>query len=72
MKAQIVAKQDGVIAGLELCKAAFRLTGRETVFTKKISDGTKIKKICRRNWMVSYYTNCYCLFYHALVFNVFY
>ena len=44
VKAQIVAKQDGVIAGLELCKAAFRLTGRETVFTKKISDGTKIKK----------------------------
>ena len=44
VKAQIVAKQDGVIAGLELCKAAFRLTGREVVFTKKISDGTKIKK----------------------------
>ena len=44
VKAQIVAKQDGVIAGLELCKAAFRLTGKETVFTKKISDGTKIKK----------------------------
>jgi len=44
VKAQIVAKQDGVIAGLELCKAAFRLTGREAVFTKKISDGTKIKK----------------------------
>ena len=44
VKAQIIAKQDGIIAGLELCKAAFRLTGRETVFTKKISDGTKIKK----------------------------
>ena len=44
VKAQIIAKQDGIIAGLELCKAAFKLTGRETVFTKKISDGTKIKK----------------------------
>ena len=44
IKAKIVAKQDGVIAGLEFCKAAFKLIGRETVFIKKISDGKKIKK----------------------------
>ena len=44
IKAKIVAKQDGVIAGLEFCKTAFKLTGREAVFTKKISDGKKIKK----------------------------
>jgi len=43
-KAQIIAKQDGVIAGLEFCKAAFKLIGRETVFIKKVSDGKKIKK----------------------------
>ncbi len=44
IKAKIVAKQDGVIAGLDFCKAAFKLIGRETVFIKKISDGKKIKK----------------------------
>ena len=44
IQARIIAKQDGVIAGLEFCKTAFKLIGRETVFTKKISDGKKIKK----------------------------
>ena len=44
IKAKIVAKQDGIIAGLEFCKTAFKLIGRETVFIKKISDGKKIKK----------------------------
>ncbi len=45
IKAEIIAKQDGVIAGLDFCKAAFKLIGRETVFIKKTSDGKKIKKI---------------------------
>ena len=44
IQAKIIAKQDGVIAGLEFCKAAFKLIGKETVFIKKISDGRKIKK----------------------------
>ena len=44
IKAQILAKQDGMIAGLEFCKTAFKLIGRETVFTKKVYDGKKIKK----------------------------
>ena len=44
IKARIMAKQDGVIAGLEFCKAVFKLVGKETVFIKKISDGKKIKK----------------------------
>ena len=44
IKAKIIAKQDGVIAGLEFCKAAFKLIGRETIFIKKLSDGKKIKK----------------------------
>ena len=44
IKAKIIAKQDGIIAGLEFCKAAFKLIGRETIFIKKISDGKKIKK----------------------------
>ena len=44
IKARIIAKQDGVIAGLEFCKTAFKLIGRESVFTKKVSDGKKIRK----------------------------
>ena len=44
IEAKIIAKQDGVIAGLDFCKTAFKLIGKESVFTKKISDGKKIKK----------------------------
>ena len=43
-KAQIIAKQNGVIAGLEFCKIAFKLAGKEAIFVKKVSDGTKVKK----------------------------
>ncbi len=43
-KAKIIAKQDGVIAGLDFCKTAFKQIGSEAVFTKKIYDGKKIKK----------------------------
>ena len=44
IRARIIARQDGVISGLEFCKTAFKLIGRETVFIKKVSDGEKIKK----------------------------
>ena len=44
LKAEIIAKQNGVIAGLDFCKTAFKLIGRETVFIKKVSDGEKIRK----------------------------
>ncbi len=44
IKAKIIAKQDGVIAGLDFCKTAFKFVGRETVFSKKVSDGKKIRK----------------------------
>ena len=44
IKARIIAKHDGVIAGLVFCKTAFKLIGRESVFTKKVSDGKKIRK----------------------------
>lgn len=43
-KAQIIAKQNGVIAGLEFCKIAFKLVGKEAIFVKKVSDGSKVKK----------------------------
>ena len=44
INAKIFAKQNGVIAGLDLCKAAFKLIGKEAVFTNKVKDGTKVKK----------------------------
>ena len=43
-KAQIIAKQNGVIAGLDFCKAAFKLVGKETIFMSKVKDGAKVKK----------------------------
>ena len=43
-KARIVAKQNGIIAGLDFCKAAFKLIGKEASFKAKIKDGKKIKK----------------------------
>jgi len=43
-KAQIVAKQTGVIAGLDFCKTAFKLIGKETIFVSKVKDGSKVKK----------------------------
>ena len=43
-KANIVAKQNGVIAGLDFCKAAFKIVGKESVFISKVKDGSKVKK----------------------------
>ncbi len=43
-KAKIIAKQNGIIAGLDFCKAAFKLIGKEVKFEAKIKDGKKIKK----------------------------
>ena len=50
IKAWIISKQDGVIAGLDFCKAAFKLIGRETVFIKKVSDG-KLRLYDFGNWV---------------------
>ena len=44
IKARIIAKQDGIIAGLDFCKTAFKSVGREAIFSKKVLDGKKIKK----------------------------
>ena len=43
-KAQIIAKQNGVISGLDFCKTAFKLVGKETVFVSKVKDGSKVRK----------------------------
>ena len=42
--AKIIAKQNGIIAGLDFCKAAFKLAGKEAIFISKVKDGSKIKK----------------------------
>ena len=44
LRAKIIANQNGVIAGLSFCKAAFKLIGKDTKFKSKIKDGSKIKK----------------------------
>jgi len=44
IKAKIIAKQNGVVAGLDFCKAAFKILGKETNFSKKTRDGEKVKK----------------------------
>jgi nicotinate-nucleotide pyrophosphorylase (carboxylating) len=44
IKAKIIAKQNGVIAGLDFCRAAFKIVGRESIFISKIKDGSKVKK----------------------------
>jgi nicotinate-nucleotide pyrophosphorylase (carboxylating) len=42
--AKIIARQNGVIAGLDFCRAAFKLVGKETIFTSNVKDGSKVKK----------------------------
>ena len=44
IKAKIIAKQNGIIAGLDFCKSAFKLIEKETIFNKKVKDGSKVKK----------------------------
>ena len=44
IKAKIIAKQDGVIAGMAFCKQAFKLIGKESIFKSKIKDGKSIRK----------------------------
>ncbi len=44
IKAKIISKQNGIIAGLGFCKKAFQLVGKETVFVSKVKDGDFIKK----------------------------
>ncbi len=44
INAKIISKQNGIVSGLDFCKAAFKLAGKETVFKSKIKDGKFIKK----------------------------
>ena len=42
--AKIISKQNGIISGIDFCKAAFKLLERKSKFSPKIKDGKKIKK----------------------------
>ena len=42
--AKIIAKQNGIIAGLDFCRTAFKIVGVETIFISKVKDGSKVKK----------------------------
>ena len=44
IKAKIIAKQNGIIAGLDFCKVAFKIIGKESVFISRVKDGSNIKK----------------------------
>ncbi len=44
VKAKIISRQNGIISGIDFCKAAFKLLERKTKFLPKIKDGKKIKK----------------------------
>ena len=44
IKAKIISKQNGIVSGLDFCKAAFKLAGKEAIFKSKIKDGKPIKK----------------------------
>ena len=44
VRAKIIAKQDGIISGLDFCKTAFKLIGKETVFKKKNKRWNENKK----------------------------
>jgi nicotinate-nucleotide pyrophosphorylase (carboxylating) len=43
-KAVIVAKQDGILAGLEVAKTVFHIVNPKIIFSSLIEDGEKIKK----------------------------
>ena len=41
---QIIAKQDGVIAGLEIAKAVFHELNREVIFDEAVADGDRVTR----------------------------
>ena len=43
IKAKIISRQNGIVSGIDFCKTAFKLAGKETIFKSKINDGEKIK-----------------------------
>ena len=44
VQAKIISKQNGIISGINFCKAAFKLLERKCKFLQRIKDGKKVKK----------------------------
>ena len=44
VRAEIVAKQEGIIAGLDIAEQVFRELDRNIVFVRKAKDGKKVKE----------------------------
>ena len=44
VQAKIISKQNGIISGINFCKAAFKLLEKKSKFSPRIKDGKKIKK----------------------------
>ena len=42
--AKIIAKQNGIVAGIDFCKTAFKLLDKNAWFKARVKDGSKIKK----------------------------
>jgi nicotinate-nucleotide pyrophosphorylase (carboxylating) len=46
MKGQILAKQDGVVAGLDVAQAAYRLLDPQVTFDVQVQEGARVEKGC--------------------------
>ena len=44
VQAKIISKQNGIISGINFCKAAFKLLERKSKFLQRIKDGKKVKR----------------------------
>ena len=44
VQAKIISKQNGIISGINFCKAAFKLLEKKSKFLQRIKDGKKVKK----------------------------
>ena len=44
LNAKIISKQNGIVSGLNFCKAAFKLIDKKTNFKVMVKDGNKVKK----------------------------
>ena len=44
IRAKNNCKTNGIVAGIDFCKQAFKAVGKETIFKSKIKDGKFIKK----------------------------
>ena len=44
LNAKIISKQNGIVSGLNFCKAAFKLIDKKTNFKVMVKDGNKVRK----------------------------